>query len=119
MSVLVKGMKMPKCCYDCELIDVVESCPCYSMTLAEFIEFPWIRKARHRYCPLVELPQHGDLVDKQKMAETNEQHYKIFEGEENADYARQVVLQMLDQAPVIIEAENDDIPMEYFENGGI
>lgn len=59
-------------------------------------------------CPLVPVPPHGDLVDKQRMAETNEQHYKIFEGEPEADYARKVVLRMLDQAPTIIPAEEGE-----------
>lgn len=54
------------------------------------------------------VPPHGDLVDKQQMTETNEQHYLVCKGEPNADYAREVVLRMLDQAPTIIEAEVEE-----------
>ena len=87
MSVLIKGMEMPKNCLECPLVVCLDV---------------------KSDCPLVPVPPHGDLVDKQRMAETNEQHYKIFEGEPEADYARKVVLRMLDQAPTIIPAEEGE-----------
>ena len=95
MSVLIKGFPLPNNCGACPL------------------RLAWCREriymvTRPERCPLTAVPPHGDLVDKQRMAETNEQHYKIFEGEPEADYARKVVLRMLDQAPTIIPAEEGE-----------
>ena len=52
MSVLIKGMEMPKTCYDCIFYGGLEC----SLT-----GFDADRKSRH--CPLVELPPHGRLID--------------------------------------------------------
>lgn len=64
MSVLVKGMKMPKSCYACKLDLMTDVCP-------EFDEWykkhPYSIRATDRLpdCPLVELPEkHGDLIDR-------------------------------------------------------
>ena len=65
MSVLIKGMEMPKSCDECEL------CTCYVredgteenyrcvITFYPIHEF----NERHEYCPLVEIPPHGRLID--------------------------------------------------------
>ena len=65
MSVLIKGMEMPKNCDECEL------CTCYVredgteenyrcvITFYPIHEFD----ERHEYCPLVEIPPHGRLID--------------------------------------------------------
>lgn len=104
-GIYIKGMQMPKNCYDCELIDIFKDCPHYDTPNEAFVSIPWLRERRHENCPLVPVPDHGDLVDKQRMAETNEQHYKVYEGEAEADYARKVVLRMLDQAPTVIQTD--------------
>lgn len=57
MSVLIKGMKMPKNCHECDtygISDVVGlRCPEYCLD------------NRPTGCPLVEVPPHGDLIDKE------------------------------------------------------
>ena len=65
MSVLIKGMEMPSSCDNCEL------CTCYVredgteenyrcvITFYPIHEF----NERHEYCPLVEIPPHGRLID--------------------------------------------------------
>lgn len=114
MGVLIKGIEMPKDCLHCCFASGCSYCEGYNdhcvfepddiTTYWDFDNgvFPELIPD---WCPLVPVPPHGDLVDKQQMAETNEQHYKIFEGEPEADYARKVVLRMLDQAPTIIPAD--------------
>lgn len=46
MSVLIRGMEMPKNCDDCFLAD------CY-----------WACNSKSKHCPLVEIPPHGRLID--------------------------------------------------------
>ena len=61
MSVLIKGMEMPKSC---------ESCPCYYETEGawrnecEVLQREhYITDERPDWCPLVEIPPHGRLID--------------------------------------------------------
>lgn len=57
MSILLKGFKMPKACINA-------GCPIGG----EYCELWWkpggSEYGRHRDCPLIELPDHGDLVDR-------------------------------------------------------
>lgn len=65
MGVYIKGMEMPTNCDECEL------CTCYVredgteenyrcvITFYPIHEFD----ERHEYCPLVEIPPHGRLID--------------------------------------------------------
>ena len=65
MSVYIKGMEMPTDCRDCPLVDTLKDCPCFSMPDEEF----WnpkspLRFERHKDCPLIPVPDHGDLIDR-------------------------------------------------------
>ena len=66
-GIYIKGMEMPKCCYDCELIDIVTSCPLYDIPSEAYCQIDYIRKRRDKDCPLIELPPHGDLIDRDAM----------------------------------------------------
>ena len=57
MSILIRGMEMPKSCTDCRFL--VDGW-CYAA-------LPGSKEERIRtsfYCPLVEVPPHGDLIDR-------------------------------------------------------
>ena len=65
MSVLIRGMEMPKSCYKCPLrrrngMDIV--CPLaherFSVTDVNILEY------RLDNCPLSPVPPHGDLIDR-------------------------------------------------------
>ena len=66
MSVLIKGMKMPDCCNNCEfhweedvLFEIMHQCQVKTgyINNADIHSFPYD-------CPLVELPEkHGRLID--------------------------------------------------------
>ena len=96
MSVLVKGMEMPKSCDKCPIM-VFEDTNCAPEL---FCGCPIVFKAHpqgvgHRpdYCPLIEIPPHGDLIDKQA----------LFNGEFNLYSWSEI-----DEAPTIIPAEEDE-----------
>jgi len=96
MSVLVKGMNMPKkgCC----------GCPlrtgryCGQMTENELVQQYVERYERHPDCPLVEIPTpHGRLIDGDYL-------YKKFVANECPDSN---VLMFVKEEPTVIEAEAD------------
>ena len=69
MSVLIKDMEMPTSCGECDL------CVCYvredgtkenyrcPITLYVIHNFD----ERHKHCPLIEVPPHGDLIDRREL----------------------------------------------------
>lgn len=99
MSVLIKGMEMPTNCDNCEL------CACYVredgteekyrcvITFYPIHEF----NERHKYCPLIEIPPHGRLIDADVL---NHEYYKA------PSYAN--LCKALNAAPTIIEAEEGE-----------
>ena len=65
MSVLIKGMEMPMNCWFCN----VKSWD-YSEYVCPFDgqEIHSGDAKRHTDCPLIEIPDHGDLIDREKTA---------------------------------------------------
>ena len=89
MSILIKGMDMPNVCAYC-FLDASE-CDLHAKVN--------IWRERHPDCPLIELPPHGDLVDRNELlAEYDRQH----EGE--AGNARKI----MEQGETVIEAEGNE-----------
>ena len=103
MSVLIKGMEIPKSCMLCPFCmpeaneDNGEICVISG-------QFPLMNKEeRNIECPLVEIPPHGDLID------INELKKKIIEPEymDKDDFWDNVLYQ-INHAPVVIEAEGGE-----------
>ena len=65
MSVLIKGMKMPKGCDDCEKLFWSNFRQVYACWLTKTaIAVTDVTKERNKDCPLVEIPTpHGRLID--------------------------------------------------------
>ena len=61
MSVLIKGMEMPTSCDDCRLNNGIS---CYAVP--EYTEDGVVGRTEDRpdRCPLVPVPPHGDLIDR-------------------------------------------------------
>lgn len=103
MSILIRGMEIPTCM----------TCPCCEEKLYgnlcritnEIVSFSFYRGDK---CPLIEIPPHGDLIDKQVADELNKKDYEAMGSDRYTDYARSVVLNCLNAAPIIIESEVDD-----------
>ena len=101
MSILIKGMEMPKDCW---------SCPCSSkqygyceITDERFLD------SRPQSCPIPELPPHGRLIDADAVYKRlQKQAMTFWKGGENPHY--QITLEIMDAirfAPTIIEAEEN------------
>lgn len=77
MSVMIRGMEIPKCCDVCIFSDwsnlhqtaackICKYDPCFDKFSKEYLT------KRANFCPLVEVPTpHGDLIDRQKLLEDN------------------------------------------------
>lgn len=77
MSIIVKGMEMPKNCAECKIWSI---CEC----LNDFEDFESICYAvedgdlvRDKNCPLIELSPHGDLVDLSDAVHPNDSMRRI------------------------------------------
>lgn len=62
MSVLIKGMEMPKACYECRMY---EADIYYCVATERDIDIPSLDEGRCSFCPLIELTDHGDLIDRE------------------------------------------------------
>lgn len=96
MSVLIKGMSMPKNCESCiisRISSTGESLRCgFTYDVVR-----WDGKEEIPFdCPLVELPPHGDLID------LDEIDYPFGIGEDDG-----LFLGILDNMPIIIPADKD------------
>ena len=90
-DVLVKGMKMPKTCLDCVVVKYDDEECEYYCPFSNKIAF---RDSRRASCPFVELPEHGNLIDRDKLLELAD-----------TQYCHAVSSFMIITMPVIIPAE--------------
>ncbi len=96
MSVLIRGMEMPTSCGDCRLM---ADGWCYSVWLEQREKISTVK--RPTWCPLVPVPKHGDLIDRDKFRST------VFIGEQWL-YSWDELEDAIDYAPTIIPADPAD-----------
>ena len=66
MSILIKGMEMPKSCFECPFM--LRRCFCLVNPRIEFTDEEYSElKGRYGGCPLVSVPPHGRLIAREKM----------------------------------------------------
>lgn len=104
MSILIKGLKMPKSCCEC-IFDAWDACLINLNTEPK-------NKLTHS-CPLVELPDHGDLIDRNMLiggfADWYIQESPMYIGDNG------VVAETIGDAMKAIEAAHVVIPAERSE----
>ena len=67
MSILIKGMEMPQSCWDCEFeAPTIDHHECCILTKKSY---NWGLTTRPSDCPLVPVPPHGDLIDRDALKE--------------------------------------------------
>lgn len=73
MSILIKGMEMPTSCTECPCCrhdnwngETAHQCNVSFITFGAEDE-NWIYNTRPNWCPLIELPPHGRLIDAEKL----------------------------------------------------
>lgn len=66
MSILIRGMEAPKSCEECNFS---AGGYCLAKSL-DFLNWCVVNdRPRPSWCPLIELPPHGDLIDRNKLYE--------------------------------------------------
>lgn len=106
MSILIKGMEMPKSCFYCPFREKVNPDDYVCMALnKEFEEtFSLIVGKRHKDCPLVRVPPHSDLIDRDKLREKEFIH--------DGDVYAVVMSRDIRNAATIIPADKDVVESE-------
>lgn len=117
MSIMIKDMEMPKTCKECPFSDHEAWC----LIPGDWRERYYIPKdERSKYCPLIELPPHGRLIDADKlMKKIKDAEYKfIVTGKKYANSflnnAGRICVEwwcvedMVENVPTVIEAEDEE-----------
>lgn len=106
MSIIIKGMEMPKNCQDCALY--IEGA-CYAKGYRDYRSI--MDTAKPDDCPLVELPEkHGRLVDADKLADllSKEKEKVVGEGNLFLCFAVGFAWGFIAKEPTVIEAEGSE-----------
>ena len=100
MSIIIKGMEMPKNCAECKMWSI---CDC----LKEFDDYESLLYAvddgdlvRADDCPLIELPPHGRLGDLDEL-------YKVANMADDFGADTTDILKLIIDTPAVIEAEGE------------
>lgn len=112
MSVLIKGVKIPQSCYDCDMLEVSSVVGCEHAYDTKNSEW-----GRALNCPLIELPDHGDLIDRDALS--REMYHEAFETDsalQKWDSGCWIRYEMFekhrDAAPVVIPAERKNVEVK-------
>ena len=117
MSILIKGVEKPKDCRHCRFLSKTSiSSDCKFLTVDYYCDV-LVKWKGETDCPLIELPPHGDLIDRDVLTSVTE----MVNGEFKTYYEKFEI----DDAPTIIEAEETDMDSsirifeEYGEEDGM
>ena len=103
MSLVIRGMEMPKSCYNCWALDDYCDYPrCRITEEQRGYTFP-IREKRMDKCPLAPIPPHGRLIDADVLREN-----WLENGENEYVYDTNAFLDSLDDSPTVIPAEEGE-----------
>jgi hypothetical protein len=95
MSVIIKNMQMPHICMSCEFCGYIDNRYSFCTRLPMRGEVS-IGEPRPEWCPLVEVPAHGRLIDGDELSDGCDEPYWCRWKSE------------IDDAPTIIPAEEDE-----------
>lgn len=105
MSVLIKGMEMPKSCVECPCCRhdnwngaTAHQCNVSLITFGAEDE-KWLYNTRPNWCPLVKIPPHGRLIAANLLKAE-------FTGNFRYAYETALVKAIIDSSPTVIEAED-------------
>ena len=100
MSILIRGMEMPKSCNEC-IMSIEQACMINGNIISDY----WARLDRPTDCPLVELPPHGGLIDSSvAMINISKQGFMI-DKDGYVWMLRKHAYKAVEDTPAIIEAE--------------
>lgn len=95
-DILIRGMEMPKSCAGCDFYNVISGCCTRTGTKITFSELT----TRSVDCPLVELPPHGDLIQRSDVLAVVDEAYEYGVVIKRKDFDEQNI-------PTIVPAERE------------
>ena len=101
MGVYIQGMEMPKNCHSCPMC-LMRFCQAGDRELSERETRP--NPKRPEDCPLVPVPPHGDLIDRDALVKSDRMVGKLMMYGGEYVYTQEEI----DRAPTIIEAEEGE-----------
>lgn len=102
MSVIVKNMKMPQNCYECRFMESIQRVDGDERFIClAFLKEITDLKERLDTCPLIELPDHGRLIDADKVIAEAKSGLYWWETE-------QQIPGILEEIPTVIPAERSE-----------
>lgn len=107
MGVYIPGMEMPTSCEKCPFLDYEEGF-CFASGVkgkSGWYEFTWcpsgIKDGRHKDCPLVPVPPHGDLIDRDAL------YTELAKRKSYGELSAKSALRAVANAPTIIQASEE------------
>lgn len=119
MSIIVRGMEMPKTCGECSFLQESvwkgKMYPCVCVA-GGFVVKPSETDMKDGLCPLVALPEeHGDLIDRNALKKDYRMGNDCYNCETNWKscqydrvYSKMDFCEWLDCAPVVVETEGEE-----------
>ena len=113
MSILIKGIEMPKSCWDCEFCrdGLDEYAEHYDYCVALDMNILISQTERHENCPLVKVPTpHSDLIDREALIKALHAWFdddEVHAFEKDAYWHHGVVMKIINDALTIIESEDE------------
>ena len=113
MSILIKGMEMPTNCEKCPFLDYEEGF-CFASGVKH--KSGWyestlcpggIKDGRHEECPLIEIPPHGDLIDRDALEQDAQKRLLICNKYDNHFQKPYEVMRAIALASIIIPASEE------------
>ena len=111
IGVYIKGMEMPATCQECEFaVPGVDSAYCERHEKTA-MDFSVAENGRPNWCPLVEVPPNGRLIDADLLGKILKDRAEDEWNKNTApfswSYAYECLIDTLDSMPTIIEAEEE------------
>lgn len=104
MSILIKGMEMPKNCGECKLYHIEYPMYCLAVEGHRTVGAPY-GMPRPDWCPLIELPPHGRLGDLDAL----KAQYRYSEADSEDERVWMMnIRRAITNTPTIIEAEGSE-----------
>lgn len=105
MDILIKNMEMPKCCYETDG-QVVKPCDFLEVCRRKWGVNINALDIHSEACPLVALPEHGDLADKMDIIHRIDEFAETYKMPFVEDVAQDILADVM-ASPVIVEANNE------------
>ena len=102
MDLLIKNMEMPNCCMNCIFLNIL-TCSLNGRAIDGETGF----EKRQGWCPLVALPEHGELIDEDEFRLVIYREIRNHKEDEPITMILKGILWEMDNAPVIVEANNE------------